>query len=98
MPCVHRKDPADTEFCTCTQDGTYARINWRTNTCEQEQACVCMNTSCALTNEHRMVFFDILKLFSTKTHPRPVPTLPKVSGFQREGENEEEDEGQIVRE
>ena len=45
-----------------------------------------------------MVFFDILKLFSTETHPRHVPTLPKVLGFQRECENEEEDEGQIVRE
>ena len=45
-----------------------------------------------------MVFFDILKLFSTKTHPKHVPTLPKVSGFQREVEIEEEDKGQIVRE
>ena len=58
-------------------------INCRTNTHMQEQACVYMNIGCTRKNmsTHRRVFFDIYKVFSTKTQPKHVPTPFKVSGF-----------------
>ena len=51
MPRVHKKDPKYTEFCTHTLDGTYAHMNWRANTCMQEQAYVRMNSICTRKNK-----------------------------------------------
>ena len=75
------KDTVYIKFCTRTQDRTWVRINWRTDTSAQEQTCVCMNTGCTRRNEHRRVFFDLFKFFSIKTQPKHVPTPPKVSCF-----------------